>query len=296
MALEYWHRVIESGATVPTDRPLTDLTADLVEMLGSPDPARRDDIGYELLARWVEAGVYDDFLASLGDAVIRGLVVDLGVPSGDSVFRRSFSALALASCVERDNESRLLTVDVVMRWAEAALSWFARERDERGWVESQGWAHTIAHGADLIGAFAASPHLTAPHLGVLLDVITERVGSTASAFQAGEEDRLSLTVLTILQRNLLLVEVVEAWLGTLGRLSEQTRATALGNAGPTLAAHNATLLLRALFTHLSIGISPEVAGVSFSGPPSTRADVLLAIVAELPRASRWLYPSVTSSP
>ena len=32
----FWQRIIESGLTVPADRPLTDLTAELVELLGSP--------------------------------------------------------------------------------------------------------------------------------------------------------------------------------------------------------------------------------------------------------------------
>ena len=144
---------------MPTDRPLTELTAELVDLLGSPDPRLRDGLAYEVLAGWISEGVYDDLLASLGDSVSRGLSVGLGAADGDTVFRRSFSALVVACCVERDNRAHLLPVDVVMRWAERSLTWFARERDDRGWVEGAGWSHSVAHGADLLGAFAASRRL-----------------------------------------------------------------------------------------------------------------------------------------
>ena len=65
-------------------------------------------------------------------------------------------------------------------------------------------------------------------------------------------------------------------------------------AGPTPAAHNASQLLRALYTHLSIGISPRHASLTFTSAPRTRADLLLTLVSVLPRASRWLYAPAAS--
>jgi uncharacterized protein DUF2785 len=291
----FWQRVIESGLAVPDDRPLTDLTAELVEMLGATDPLLRDGVAFEVLGHWIAEGVYDDLLASLGDSVSRGLVVGIGETHTDTVFRRSFSALVLTSCIERDNRAHLLPVDVVMRWAERALTWFAHERDDRGWVEGSGWAHSVAHGADLIGAIAASRRLGEPHLGVLLDVVAERLAATTEYLHAGEDDRLALAVLTVVQRELLPVELLETWLETVAGLTEQTRETPLGYAGPTPAAHNATHLLRALYAHLSIGISPSVSGLEFATAPRTRADLLLELVKVIPRSSRWLYAQAASA-
>jgi len=285
----YWHDIVESGMVVPVDRPLTDLTAELVDLLGAPDPRLRDALAYEVLARWIGDGVYDDLLASLGDSVSRGLTVGLGATDGDTVFRRSFSALVLASCVERDNRAQLLAVDVIMRWAERALSWFARERDDRGWVEGAGWAHSVAHGADLIGAIAASRRLDEAHLGVLLDVLVERLAATTGFLHDGEEDRLALAVLTVVQRELLPIEHLESWLQAVAALTDQSRETPLGPGGPTPGAHNATHLLRALYMHLSIGIAPLQASVEFRSAPRTRADLLLALVRVLPQSSSWLY-------
>lgn len=287
----YWQQIIESGLALPADRPLTELTAELVDMLGSLDPRLRDSLAYEVLAGWIGEGVYDDLLVSLGDSVSRGLSVGLGARDGETVFRRSFSALVVACCVERDNRAHVVPVDVVMRWAERSLAWFARERDDRGWVDGAGWAHSVAHGADLIGAIAASRHLDEAHLGVVLDVVAERLAATSAYLHAGEDDRLALAVLTVVQRELVPIERLEHWLDTVAGLTEGSVETPLGNAGPAPAAHNATQLLRALYTHLSIGIAPRGASIGFGSAPRTRADLLLALVGVLPRSSRWLYPA-----
>ena len=42
METGYWQQVMAAGLSVPTDRPLDELTAELTGLLGSPDPAGRD--------------------------------------------------------------------------------------------------------------------------------------------------------------------------------------------------------------------------------------------------------------
>src|SRR3954447_23682646 len=85
----------------PADRPLAELTAELTTMLGAADPYLRDEIAYPTLATWVSEGVYDELLVGLGDGMTAGLVVGIGEEGTDTVFRRSFSALVLATCIER---------------------------------------------------------------------------------------------------------------------------------------------------------------------------------------------------
>src|SRR6476661_3931578 len=103
MSGSYWKQVLATGLAVPSDRPLDDLTAELTRMLGSPDPAVRDGLAYPTLATWIDRGVYDDLLVGLGDGMAAGLRVGVGEIDTDTVFRRSFSVLVLAECIERDN-------------------------------------------------------------------------------------------------------------------------------------------------------------------------------------------------
>ncbi len=56
----------------PAGHPIGDLTAQLTQMLGDPDPQVRDGMAYSFLATWIEHGAYDDLLAGLGDGMCAG--------------------------------------------------------------------------------------------------------------------------------------------------------------------------------------------------------------------------------
>src|SRR6188508_1392487 len=144
VSASYWQQVQEEDLRVPTDRRLDDLTAELTTMLGSTDPGLRDSVAYPILATWIERGVYDDLLAGLGDGMAAGLMIGLGESGTDSVFRRSFSALVLAECIERDNGESLLPPAKILEWGDRLTGWLVRERDVRGFVPGHGWAHAVA--------------------------------------------------------------------------------------------------------------------------------------------------------
>lgn len=247
-------------------------------MLGSPDAEDRDVVAFPILATWVHDGVYDDLLVSLGASLSSGLHHGLGETGTDSVFRRSFSALVLGACLDRDNTAHILPSDPVLAWAESALTWYTRERDLRGYVPGKGWAHSIAHGADLLGTVSLSRHLDADHLGVLLDVVAERLLTPCStSLVDGEDDRLALAVLTLLERNLSDSSRVEHWVA---RLADGAQKAASDTAEPDPAqVGNTWRFLRALYVHLSLS----------SRKPQCRPDLLLALAQAIPASAPYLY-------
>ena len=273
MESTFWERVVADGHKVPPDRPLADLTTELTTMLGDTDPRRRDDIGYAVLANWVSTGVYDSLLEGLGDGMTAGLRVGLGERDTDTVFRRSFSALVLAEVVSRDNEAHLLTPDALLRWGDRVFGWLVRERDLRGFVPGKGWAHAVAHGSDVLGALAASEAMGRLELTVLLDVIADRLAArTEDRLMHGEDDRLALATMAVLRRNVLGPEVVEPWLV---RVAEAAVQSFDGDGDPFLVTGNVQSYLRAL--HLQLALAPR--------PPAHRADLLLALIAQLKRVN-----------
>jgi hypothetical protein len=293
MLVGFWQHVLDSDMAVPRERPLNELTAELVTMLGSSNPVERDEVAYPVLATWIGEGVYDDLLISFGDSLCDGLLIGLGEHDDDTVFRRSFTALVLAECVRRDNVAHVLPVDVVLNWADRALGWYVREQDLRGWVDQLGWARALAHGADLLAAFAQSRHLGSVHLGVLLDVICERMMfSSARVLTDGEDDRLAAAGLTILQRNLVTQDQLDTWVEALGQGLIRPRGYSR-DAWPSPSARNTSAFIRALYVHLAIGVRPESATISFNEPPECRADMLLALLKVIPRLTPQLYSSVT---
>jgi hypothetical protein len=270
MSGSYWSQVHAEGLAVPSDRPLDDLTAELTRMLGSPDPALRDGTAYPTLATWVDRGVYDDLLAGLGDGMAAGLRVGVGEIDTDTVFRRSFSVLVLAECIERDNGRPLLPGGKILEWGDRIATWLLRERDLRGFVPGKGWAHAVAHGADALGTLAKSPHVATPELTVVLDVIADRVLLPVDRLlTAGEPDRLALATMKVLRRNLVPLRVLEPWIARLAATAGTQGS--YDDRDPFLVGGNAQAFLRAL--HLQLVLGPK--------PPEVRSDLLLVLVQAL---------------
>ncbi|HET6627924.1 MAG TPA: DUF2785 domain-containing protein [Nocardioidaceae bacterium] len=266
MVQSFWEQVKANGLKVPDDRPLDELTSELTAMLGDPEPRNRDGIAYSTLAAWVEDGVYDDLLEGLGDGMAVGLDVGLGQNGTDSVFRRSFSALALTECIVRDNQMHLVPADTILGWGDRIAGWLVREKDLRGFVPGKGWAHAAAHGGDAIGALAGAESMGRLELTVLLDVLADRLlVPTDHHLVHGEPDRLAAATLKVLRRDLLGLDVLEPWVARLAHGA----APAYGEDGdPFLVTGNVQSYLRAL--HLQLALAPN--------PPSCRADLLLALI------------------
>jgi hypothetical protein len=273
MESTFWEQVLANGLKVPSGRTLTELTTELTTMLGSPDPRTRDGIAYPTLATWVAQGVYDDLLQGLGDGMASGLDVGLGEDGTDTVFRRSFSALVLAACVQRDNLMRLVGIDTLLGWGDRLAGWFVRERDLRGFVPGKGWAHAVAHGADAVGALAESPTIGRLELTVLLDVLGDRLlAPTRYHLVHGEPDRLAHATMRLLRRDLLGLDVLEPWVN---RLAGAAMPDGTSPDDPYLVRGNVQAYLRAL--HLQLALAQPA--------PECRSDLLLVLIDRLRRTN-----------
>ena len=269
MSGTYWRQVLERGLEVPTDRPLDELTAELTRMLGSTNPVERDRTAYPALGTWIDRGVYDELLRGLGDGMAAGLEIGLGQERSDTVFRRTFSVLVLATVIERDTQEHLVPAEQVLRWGDQIVGWYLRERDLRGYIDGKGWAHAVAHGADAIAALAGSRHFGVPELTVLLDVLADRLTLTDTTLLCGEPDRMAHAVIEVLRRDLVPLTVVEPWVR---RVARQGATDAIRGAGdPYASTNNAQQLLRAVYLQLALS----------SRPPAERADLILVAVEAL---------------
>lgn len=276
MVGSYWKQVMDSGLGVPTDRPLDDLTAELTRMLGSADPLERDHTAYPTLATWIDRGVYDRLLGGLGDGLAAGLRTGIGETGTDTVFRRSFSALLLSECVARDTRRGALVPSAkILDWGDRIVSWYLRERDDRGFVDGKGWAHSVAHGADAIGVLAGSPYLAAPELTVLLDVLADRMLAPGRILVSGEPDRVAEATLRVLRRNVLPVDIIEPWVR---RIAARATAYPSESQDPYLVTGNPEAFLRSL--HLQLQLAPD--------PPQMRPDLLLVLVDALRQSNPGL--------
>ncbi len=294
MRTSYWERLVAVGGGVPSGAALDDLTAELVAMLGDADSHVRDELGFSTLARWIADGVYDELLVGLGDGLAVGLRTSLGDEAGSTVLRRSYSARALAAVVARDNAVRALHPQQVFSWADHAFAWYLEERDLRAWLPAAGWADAVGNGADLLAHLAASRHLGSAELSVVLDVVGGRLlAGTAYRFTDGEDDRLASAVMSVLQRDLVGIDVLETWLERLATArteeSPGVKEFVAPVGGGQRPAHrpmavrtNTAAFLRALHLQLLLGVGGSAERAPAA--PQVRSDLLIALQAEL-RAS-----------
>ncbi len=185
-------------------------SATLVELLRSPDPDVRDEVGFSELARRISSGAEDENLVNLGEQMT-------AMFSDPEIQARTFAALVLAEVVDRDRITGGTGEPAVLRWRDLFAAWFRAEQDLRGWDDRLGWVHAVAHGADALGSFGRSPRLGADDLAGLLLLARDRLlAPTTLLFANMEDERLANAIALVLSRPELDAERATTWLEEFG--------------------------------------------------------------------------------
>jgi hypothetical protein len=216
MDKQFWQRLVQNEYAVPKGHSLEELTAELFSYLGNTDPDLRDDIGYIVYANWLEMGLYSqETILEQISQLTDNLETGIGEQDTNSVFLRSFSVLFLAEIIYNDNKAPKLDKATIDTLVEKALWYLEHEKDPRGYTQDKGWAHALAHTADLLFVLAENKHTSsAQHLRIL-NGITEKLETASDwVYVHGEDDRLSRAVLAIFRRGLVSSVDVQEWLSS----------------------------------------------------------------------------------
>jgi hypothetical protein len=249
MDKEFWRAIVENDCLIPGGHTAHEYLDELLRNLGSTDSELRDELSLTILSTWLERHEYTDaemhsLLALLFDNLHRGI----SESGTDSVFLRTFSALILAELIHCDNKQAYLTRQEVLDVLDKALEYLLAERDPRGYVQGMGWAHALAHTADLLMVLATSRHLNAEELERILQAISSRLVNSGHAVYTNDEDeRLVRVITTILRRDLLDITVLTAWSRSLVLAEGGNRwADAYQDEKRDRARHNVKTFLRSL--------------------------------------------------
>ena len=191
-----------------TDAPtLRSLALALPACLGDPNPALRDGIAFEALSTWMRGGAIDvATLTELREHLLRML----DAPDAEG-FRRPFAALVLSEVARTDRLKPWMSDQDRERVVTAAAGFLSGVKDYRGFSNSEGWRHGVAHGADLILQLALNSKIARPQLDRLLTAIASQIAPTSTGYHSGEPDRLARPVLFIAQRDLHSEAEWESW-------------------------------------------------------------------------------------
>ena len=212
----FWKTLMQNDYVVPDGHSLEGLTTELFSYLENTDPELRDDIGYIVYANWLKMGLYSQVdIENHITELLANLEKSIGDTDTDSVFLRTFSVLFLAEIVHNDNKAPALDKSIIDEIIEKGLWYLAAEQDPRGYIPVKGWAHALAHTADLMLLLAKNELTDASqHIRILNEISKKLMNASDWVYVHGEDDRLSAAVLAIFQRGLLKTETVQEWLSS----------------------------------------------------------------------------------
>ncbi|MFJ8516231.1 DUF2785 domain-containing protein [Lysinibacillus xylanilyticus] len=179
------------------------LLKEMLTHIGSPDAELRDKLIYRTFIDILSDNLLNpEQLGYLFDTVIGDdfLYLNIGEESTDSVFTRSFSALLAASILAKDAELLVLNDERLQVFFQKIGRYLLLEKDTRGHVHDKGWAHSIAHGADLAAVTIKHPKFDLQHAPLILHAL-KLVTWKDTVFVNDEEERLINIIEALLARD-----------------------------------------------------------------------------------------------
>lgn len=166
----------------------------LLGNIGNLNPVIRDDLVYTLLARgFLESAFTHKQEQNIVSTFIKekDLFKNIAEPQNDSIFLRSFSALLGSVILEKDKKTEILTDEQRKQLFAWSIDYLLREKDYRGFVAGKGWAHSVAHGSDFLGAALSHPKFLKQEQRRIMQIIPTIFKNINTPFVDDEEQRLA---------------------------------------------------------------------------------------------------------
>lgn len=208
-------QIKEDNYAISTDYKTTDLIFEMLNHIGNPDPILRDELINSILSQWIiNHQITENDLKKVLDIVINDdhLFYKIGESNTNSVFTRSFSVLIVALVIYSHRKQNLFNEEEIINISKKVTSYFLEETDLRGYVEGNGWAHSVAHTADAIDELAMCDEIGYKELLYFLEIIQIKVCVGNYVYINKEDERLVTAVISILNRNLISSEEVCRWI------------------------------------------------------------------------------------
>jgi hypothetical protein len=180
--------------------PFLETLDQAIEHLATPLSGPRE-YALDTLCDYIESDEADTswLESTLLPSILSNMVETLGEKDNVTVYCRSFSTLVLASLVERDAILPYFSEGQFELVLDTAIKAISEEIDYRGYVnETEGWAHSVAHAADLTRELFKHPDLSKEQSYLLIDSwLTLFKNPALPLLQYDEEQRLALALMTL---------------------------------------------------------------------------------------------------
>ncbi|WP_410983437.1 DUF2785 domain-containing protein [Bacillus cereus] len=120
----------------------------------------------------------------------------------DAVFTRSFTTLLIALIISADTKHNFLSESDILKVKDKLILYMKQEHDFRGYVNGQGWAHSIAHVSDTFDELIKNPKLETEHYQEILQTLLEKINVHTLYYKYEEDERIIYPIVAMLQNGL----------------------------------------------------------------------------------------------
>ena len=120
----------------------------------------------------------------------------------DTVFTRAFTTLLIALIIDADTNHNFLSQTDILNVKDKLILYMNKEQDFRGYVQDQGWAHSIAHASDTFEALVNNPKLETSHYEEILQTLLNKVCVHSIYYKYEEDERIVYPIVVMLQNGL----------------------------------------------------------------------------------------------
>jgi len=217
--------VKDNDYNVPSGVDVDGVIADMLKFIGHTDAELRDKLIYSTFVQWAEVkGIFsvEQMIHILNTCLSdTHLFFGIGEKDTDSVFTRSFSSLLIniSFCVHY--EKPFLTTKDIHDIKEAVFRYISEEKDYRGYVDDKGWAHAVAHIADVLLTIAdvekaidVDGNYCIGREGLLevLQAVKTLVCNKEFVYSAEEDERLVTPFMVVTDRKVFTSKELIAWI------------------------------------------------------------------------------------
>ncbi|AIQ17731.1 hypothetical protein H70357_14480 [Paenibacillus sp. FSL H7-0357] len=204
-----------------------DYISRMLEYIGDPDPELRDLLIYPTFYEWIseqQLFTADELRSLLGVLTDeRHLFYDIGGSGDQSVFTRTFSVLPAALIIQQHRLQPFLEEADFMSLKDSLLRYYRTEKDLRGYLEENGWAHAAAHAADALDELVKCPESDAAVQLEVLDAVQGMLQNGTYIFNEEEDERIATIVDSMVFHSLLPEEQLAGWISALGECGSLPR-------------------------------------------------------------------------
>lgn len=191
----------------------------MLKYIGDTDAELRDELIYETLSEWIgeKAYVTDDRLRQMLAVLLNNdhLLYHIGNDGDNSVFTRSFSALAIVLILTEHRKRKVLDADLFAQAKNAVIAYLMQENDFRGFVPEYGWAHAAAHGADVLEELVQCKECDQSVLQEILDCMKRVLCNGRYMLCHEEDERLTRVVHQVFKKHAPFRIHLQTWLESL---------------------------------------------------------------------------------